>query len=339
MSDKIYAELPKKRRAFICTKCGSSRCQAGAEDMQHPPCGECNYLGFGADLAYSDDEMRAFADQTHTLRLAADASQEAQQGAEPSKHDSAGAMAAAWFGTPGAKAAIDRVFPAAPTDELISLKGRYGVLVGLLRECLDPLEVSAALIESDDTEQIEGLIDKVRAALQAHPAAPASEPQPGGAAHDPLPNHPYPASASRDVGEWQAINDADLSKAEAFLMEDHGNAAFFPKDAHTLANIAMHCIREVRASRADHPRKMRLTEEQRQQLIDGSGLRESLELMALISAVEAAVLGLVEEPSQGGASLKEWTPSDCGICRGDRDLCDVHDCNAAHTTPSQAGAD
>jgi hypothetical protein len=27
------------------------------------------------------------------------------------KHYSTGAMAAAWFGTPGAKAAVDRVFP------------------------------------------------------------------------------------------------------------------------------------------------------------------------------------------------------------------------------------
>ncbi len=43
------------------------------------------------------------------------------------------------------------------------LEGRLGVAVGLLHECLGPLEVSAAVIESEDGgEAIEALIAQVR---------------------------------------------------------------------------------------------------------------------------------------------------------------------------------
>ena len=52
-------------------------------------------------------------------------------------------------------------------DSLTHMRGQQGVLVGLLRECLGPLELSAALIESDDSEQMDELTEKVRAALGA----------------------------------------------------------------------------------------------------------------------------------------------------------------------------
>jgi len=63
---------------------------------------------------------------------------------------------------------------------------------------------------------------------------------------------PEPAPAGQ-AEPWQAINDADLKAAEQFLMNHTGKAAFFPIDAQNLANIAMHCIREVRATRAAAP--------------------------------------------------------------------------------------
>lgn len=47
-------------------------------------------------------------------------------------------------------------------DRISQLRGQFGVAVALLRECIGPLEVSAALIESDDTEQMEALIRRVQ---------------------------------------------------------------------------------------------------------------------------------------------------------------------------------
>lgn len=63
----------------------------------------------------------------------------------------------------------------APMTELTdAMRGVTGVCFGLLRECLGPLEVSAALIESDDSEHMDELIGKVRAALTAYDAALAA---------------------------------------------------------------------------------------------------------------------------------------------------------------------
>lgn len=42
------------------------------------------------------------------------------------------------------------------------LRGQFDVAVALLRECIGPLEVSAAVIESDDGEQMEVLLERVR---------------------------------------------------------------------------------------------------------------------------------------------------------------------------------
>jgi ribosome modulation factor len=66
----VYAELPKRRRQFLCTKCGSRECKVGTINEQHPPC-ECGYLGFAEDLDFNADEMRDFADRTHALRMQA----------------------------------------------------------------------------------------------------------------------------------------------------------------------------------------------------------------------------------------------------------------------------
>lgn len=61
MTTPSLPELPKKRRAFHCLKCGSTECVAGHEEEHHPACAKCHYLGFASDCAYNDDEMRAYA--------------------------------------------------------------------------------------------------------------------------------------------------------------------------------------------------------------------------------------------------------------------------------------
>ena len=45
---------------------------------------------------------------------------------------------------------------------VVDLRGQLAVAVDLLRECIGPLEVSAAVIESDDTEQMEALIERAQ---------------------------------------------------------------------------------------------------------------------------------------------------------------------------------
>lgn len=47
------------------------------------------------------------------------------------------------------------------SEQIIVLRGRQKVAVDLLRECVGPLEVSAAIFESDDTEPLEALIETV----------------------------------------------------------------------------------------------------------------------------------------------------------------------------------
>ena len=63
----VYAELPKRRRAFLCTKCGSRECEPGTIEQAYPPC-KCGYLGFAQDLDFTVEDMRAYADATHALR-------------------------------------------------------------------------------------------------------------------------------------------------------------------------------------------------------------------------------------------------------------------------------
>jgi hypothetical protein len=62
-----------------------------------------------------------------------------------------------------------RARPAAQalSDEQIAVRGRFDVAVALLRECLGPLEVSAAIIESDDGEPMEALIRRVKTFVSA----------------------------------------------------------------------------------------------------------------------------------------------------------------------------
>lgn len=58
--------------------------------------------------------------------------------------------------------------------------------------------------------------------------------------------------------QWQAISVDDLSEAEHWINGHAGKAAFFPADANTLADYAMHCIREVRATRPELIRALKL---------------------------------------------------------------------------------
>jgi hypothetical protein len=62
-----------------------------------------------------------------------------------------------------------RARPAAQalSDEQIAVRGRFDVAVALLRECLGPLEVSAAIIESDDGEPMEALIRRAKTFVSA----------------------------------------------------------------------------------------------------------------------------------------------------------------------------
>lgn len=61
----------------------------------------------------------------------------------------------------------------------------------------------------------------------------------------------FPYRSTNPADNWQAVHDDDLTEIENFLNEKGASrAAFFPADAHRLANVAMHCIREVRATRA-----------------------------------------------------------------------------------------
>jgi hypothetical protein len=55
-------EMPKKLRGFFCTKCGSHECKAGFEEEQHPPCNKCDYFGFGADLDYTEAQLKQYGD-------------------------------------------------------------------------------------------------------------------------------------------------------------------------------------------------------------------------------------------------------------------------------------
>lgn len=62
-----YPALPKKKRSFICTKCGSGTCIEGQEYQEHPAC-KCGYLGFAGDILYSDEDMHAYVDADRAQR-------------------------------------------------------------------------------------------------------------------------------------------------------------------------------------------------------------------------------------------------------------------------------
>lgn len=61
-------ELPKKRRAMFCTKCGFSGPTEAEASPQGAPCQRCSYTAFVQEVDYSDDEMRDYARAALTYR-------------------------------------------------------------------------------------------------------------------------------------------------------------------------------------------------------------------------------------------------------------------------------
>jgi hypothetical protein len=63
-----YPALPKKKRQFICTKCGSNECK-GSIEIAHPLCSSCGYHGFSVELLHSDEDLKAYANQLVNYKL------------------------------------------------------------------------------------------------------------------------------------------------------------------------------------------------------------------------------------------------------------------------------
>ncbi len=78
-----YLPLPKRRRRFLCTKCGSEQCKDGTENKPHPPCNKCNYLGFAEDCDFNDEEMRAYVDADRAMRGVAQSAPVAEDADQP----------------------------------------------------------------------------------------------------------------------------------------------------------------------------------------------------------------------------------------------------------------
>lgn len=60
-----------------------------------------------------------------------------------------------------------------------------------------------------------------------------------------------PAPQPEKIEPWQHVDSGDLDNAEQFVINRAGRSFMLPRDETTLANICLHCIREVRASRAE----------------------------------------------------------------------------------------
>lgn len=72
---------------------------------------------------------------------------------------------------PGVGAPLYTAAPSQDAEDAARLK----VVIDLLRDTLGPLEVSAAVIESDDLGQMRGLIDRIKQVLDQHDAARAKQ--------------------------------------------------------------------------------------------------------------------------------------------------------------------
>ena len=121
---------------------------------------------------------------------------------------------------------------------------------------------------------------------------------------------------------WQPVSETDLAAAEAHLAKaSHGAAfGFVPADAHWLANITAHMIREVRATRASAPSvqvpdgwklvPLEPTLEMRKACDNGPGamvLTNSEIYRAMLSAAPAASpLQLVAHVDHAGTATIRW---------------------------------
>lgn len=101
-----------------------------------------------------------------------------------------------------------------------------------------------------------------------------------------------------ELAPWMPIDGGTMAQVESVALSNLAhNAAFFPKDAHTLANITLHCIREVRAARtapvADPVREAaeRLVEAYRARYRNATGgFRANAPMYAEVAALNAALL-------------------------------------------------
>lgn len=103
-----------------------------------------------------------------------------------------------------------------------------------------------------------------------------------------------------ELAPWMSIDGDTLAQVESVALSNLAhNAAFFPNDAHTLANITLHCIREVRAVRttpvADPVREAaeRLVVAYRDRYRNATGgFRANAPMYAEVAALNAALLSV-----------------------------------------------
>jgi hypothetical protein len=132
---------------------------------------------------------------------------------------------------------------AAPGAAIAAREQEAAINPAVLREVLGYAGHWAAFEEKRGNTLDAQRVRNVIASLESPKEAPATPPAA-------IPAAPSDANEVQLL-PWQAITEDDLSEYERFLVgEGVKNAGFFPVDANRLANIALHCIREVRATRA-----------------------------------------------------------------------------------------
>lgn len=118
---------------------------------------------------------------------------------------------------------------------------------------------------------------------------------------------------------WEPIHDDDLTEGETFLNTRLKDAMFFPTDARTLANIAMHCIREVRATRFELTKARELLTEWLDSNFTGScPARNSLRCRTDYALAHQSAPAAKCSTCDGSGRLHEkgCDPGDCSACDG-----------------------